>query len=583
MGEKNLISILWKIVKNLDTFKKNYNISHFIDDLATIKVVMKLKMFFSLFLGLTSVWANPFMDVLEERLTSVGRYFEQKPGFKYPFERDTTLNNLEVNIDKFALFLGNVDRLSSLKKIYSDFAYNQKLNLYNYDFAIGTEWEILPYPMIRDLGNFELVSWNSHFAKKLDLDSGVQSLDFFKKMDALTDTKAYAGNSLELFKTPNSLKEIKRRLALARNHVFMSSFLFQCDAGSEELIDLMIKKADEGVRIYLIIDKLFTIVDRKCVKRLRGTKVEIALKGGMLKIFHEKMFVFDGEYAIIDGQNMVAAQTLSDGYNNLINDTGVGIRGPLVQEIARHFIGYWKELKREIPKSIEDFYLKLNEDAISAQTNEELSLGLARRSGVCRFVTEKPGKQDRHIMPLYRAYARAAQNYIFFNMIDLRFERIGNKLGTNFLDEMTLLANNNPDLRVDMLTNQWKLPTDIYMPDGLAVDRNWFSFLITKPGTLLYSYPHKQIGKGLRRLSPNIENNNFHWWASAIYNHSKTMMIDNIATFIGSFNINSASNSASYEQVLVCHDEKLAREMQKSIVLDLVNSIPIPFSGVSNN
>jgi phosphatidylserine/phosphatidylglycerophosphate/cardiolipin synthase-like enzyme len=58
--------------------------------------------------------------------------------------------------------------------------------------------------------------------------------------------------------------------------------------------------------------------------------------------------------------------------------------------------------------------------------------------------------------------------------------------------------------------------------------------------------------------------------------HAKTMMIDNIATMIGSYNISGTSEKLSYEQVMVCHDEELAKEMQKSILQDILNSIPIP-------
>jgi phosphatidylserine/phosphatidylglycerophosphate/cardiolipin synthase-like enzyme len=68
---------------------------------------------------------------------------------------------------------------------------------------------------------------------------------------------------------------------------------------------------------------------------------------------------------------------------------------------------------------------------------------------------------------------------------------------------------------------------------------------------------------------------NLHWWASAIYVHSKTMMIDNLVTAIGSYNINSTSEHASYEQTLICHDQNLAEQMQRSILHDILNSIPI--------
>jgi phosphatidylserine/phosphatidylglycerophosphate/cardiolipin synthase-like enzyme len=290
------------------------------------------------------------------------------------------------------------------------------------------------------------------------------------------------------------------------------------------------------------------------------------------------MFVFDGEYAVVDGQNMTGIQTLSNGSNNLINDMGIGIEGPLVQEVAHRFIAHWKKAKRKkLPQRLSDFYAQKKSQAESFKSQEAIKEGINKKTGVCRLVTSDPGFKKRAILPMYFSYVQSAQNYLFFNQIDHRFQDVsGNSVGKSFLKEVIKAANGNKDLRVDMLTNQWKLPTEIKLPEGMGVKPTFFSFMISKPGKLIIEMPHLQIGTARENLLPLIEKNNFHWWASAIYMHAKTMMVDNIATFIGSYNINRGSENFSYEQVVVCHDEKLAQSMQKSIVQDLLNSIPIP-------
>jgi phosphatidylserine/phosphatidylglycerophosphate/cardiolipin synthase-like enzyme len=335
-------------------------------------------------------------------------------------------------------------------------------------------------------------------------------------------------------------------------------------------------KIQKGLQIYLIIDSTFTLADLTCVKKLRNIGVNLGLQGSLGKVFHEKMYVFDGEYAIVDGHNIVAAQTLSNGSNNLINDTGVGVIGPMVSEIAQRFIYHWQTLlKKPLPENILHFYAELKKTNEKYSQKEFIEDALLKKQGLCRLVTNTPGK-NKSILGTYKAYVQNAKNYIFFNMIDLRFEKIiGNSIGNDFLQLIAEKANNNPQMRIDMLSNHWKLPTDIALPKGVAARQTFFSQMITKPGQLILDRPHLQISKGKKFINEILVEDNFHWWASAIYVHSKTMMIDNLVTAIGSYNINSTSESSSYEQTLICHDQELADQMQKSILHDVLNSIPI--------
>lgn len=526
--------------------------------------------FLILFFMTSELRANPFLPALEMRQGASEFYFQQTPPFQYPFTQSSELNSLEVNIEKFAELLGS-NKLSAYKELFKTFNYDQKLNLYAYDFAVGSEWEFLPHPIVKDVNSINSKEWVSEFNSTLQENEGIHSADFIQSINELTGSEAYAGNEVEVLKTPHNFNTILARLEKARHHAFMSSFIFQCDAGSSEVLELMQKKIEQGVSIYLLIDKVFTLADRKCVKELKSIGVKLALVGGPLKIFHEKMYVFDGEYAVVDGQNMTGVQTLSNGSNNLINDIGVGIQGPLVQVIAHRFISHWNKSKQvRMPEKITEFY---DQKRIEAESFKSTTA----HEGLCRLVTSNPGIKNRKILSLYLRYIRAANNYIFFNLIDQRFQTVsGNTMGVNFIKEVINVANKKNNIRVDMLSNHWKLPTEIKLPEPLTVKPTLLSFIMSEPGKLLMKMPHLQISTGRKKLIPLINDAKFNWWASAIYMHAKTMMVDNLATMIGSYNINSGSENFSYEQVVVCHDEKLAQEMQKSIVQDLLNSIPIP-------
>jgi phosphatidylserine/phosphatidylglycerophosphate/cardiolipin synthase-like enzyme len=524
-----------------------------------------------------NAWSNPFEASFEYKQSDQTPYYSLKSPFVYPFEQASELNNYQLNLEKFSQLMGENEKLNQLKKIYQTFPYDQKINLYRYSFSVAPNWDILAYPLIDHIADENPKKWIGHFENSINEHDSIQDFKFIQSIDDLTQSISYSNNKTRLLKTPDSFDEILYQLNNAKNHVFMSSFLFQCDAGTEDLIKLMQTKVSQGVDIYLIIDKTFTLIDKKCAQRLKDTGAKVYLKGNKFQIFHEKMYVFDGEYAIVDGQNLLAAQTLSNGRNNLINDTAIGLQGPIVQEIALHFMRYWQESKLAISTSLKNFYALKKWEAQIYRSQEQIEKALAEKTGLCRLVVQKPGAKNKTIMPLYESYVKQAQKYLFFNMIDLRFERHGNKLGNDFIKLVIEKTNQNSDLRVDMLSNQWKAATDVVLPEDMATQQNWFSKIVIKPMFMLYKRPHLQITKGRKRFFKQLNNKaNFNWWASAMYNHSKTMMVDNVASFVGSFNINSASNKNSFEQVIVCHDQELTNEMQKGIVQDLINSIPIP-------
>jgi phosphatidylserine/phosphatidylglycerophosphate/cardiolipin synthase-like enzyme len=522
-----------------------------------------------------NLWANPFYPYFINSNDQKTTFYRQNPPFEDPIQRNKDLDNYQLNLEKLDQFL-QTEKLNHVESIYKSFNLNKKLNLYMYEFETGTTWDILPYPLVKKVDSIKPENWITHFENKTDELNIFQQTSFNEKINQITESKAFSNNELELLKTPDSYQKILQKIQTAKNHVFMSTFLFQCDAGSEQLLNILEEKIRTGLRFFLILDSTFTLADRKCLKKLKKIGVTLALQGSPNKIFHEKMYVFDGEYGIIDGQNIVAAQTLSNGHNNLINDTGVGIKGPMVGQIAQRFIYHWENLlKKNLPDDLKQFYdnLLIKDDKYS--TIPFVTDGLIKKQGVCRLVTNTPGIKNP-ILLMYKAYIESAKKYLFFNMIDLRFERnFGNLIGKEFLNFVSNKANSTPQMRIDMLTNHWKLPTDIALPKGLAAKPTLFSHVITKPGKLIIDLPYKQITKGKIYLEKLVKHQNFHWWASALYEHSKSIMIDNIITIIGSYNINNASENLSYEQTIVCHDEELAKQMQKSILQNQLNSIPI--------
>jgi phosphatidylserine/phosphatidylglycerophosphate/cardiolipin synthase-like enzyme len=521
--------------------------------------------------------SGPFENALVAR-EHAPNFFPQKAPIRYPFQQIDELNYFEIEPNKILSHLTE-NRLNALEDFYTTLPFDEKINLYQYVFPTGTSWDFLPYPLIPNGKIDHPETWITHF-KNHESKNGIHDLGLQLKLNQLTNSKAYAGNKVQILETPFSLYEIKTQLENATNHVLMSSFLLQCDAGSEPLLKLMEKKIQEGVAIYVMLDKKFTLADKKCPKRLKQIGVNLGLVGDGLTIFHEKMYIFDGERAIIDGHNLLAAQTLSNGTNNLINDRGIAIEGPLVQEIAQRFQYLWEETTgKNFSGYLQKFYQQKEKDAAPFKMEENLKQGLAKNQGVCRLVTNTPSNRSRNIYQTYEEYLELTQHYLFFNFIDMRFGKIGaNDFGNRFLAKVIEKVNENPGMRADMITNHWKLPTDVSLPKDLAVKRNWFNYLVTKPGTYLMAPPYKQVSKARQYINSRLDGGDLHWWTSSPYNHSKSIMFDNSVVIIGSYNLNVASEALSYEQAVVCHDQELVKQMQKVIVRDALNSLPMPLN-----
>jgi phosphatidylserine/phosphatidylglycerophosphate/cardiolipin synthase-like enzyme len=520
---------------------------------------------------------NPF-DKWGKRIESSAQTYAQKFPYKLPLQYNQTDLDLKLNLQKVTSTYPE-DALDKLYNEYYAIPFNEDNWVYQYPFDVKKQWEILPYSFVGDLHGTSPKKWIKEFNASADLP--LKDFNFhYYDLKKLTQSTAYAGNDLELLKTPRSFKKLMEKITSAKSHIFLSTFLFQCDAGTEDLLSLLKDKIKQGVLTYIIVDKTFTLTDRKCHKRLKSMGINVALHnaGKLTKIFHEKIFVVDGDYAIIDGQNLLAAQTKSNGTNNLLNDIGVGVKGPIVSVIAKRFLKHWKKASKvKMNPALQLFYKEQYRRAQSYTKKEAVKNAIDQTKGLCRLVGKEPSKDDRSIVNLYGQTINRSQHYLFFNYIDLIFEKYnGSLIGDQLLSSVIDHLNANPDLRVDMLTNTLRGPADYRLP-GEGVDHNLFSKIILFLGKLTTKKPY-EVGPDIRaKFNKLIHHKNLNWYSYAQYMHAKTMMADNIWTLIGSYNINESSQNDSYELVLACLDKNLAEEMQESIVIDALNSVPIKY------
>lgn len=181
---------------------------------------------------------------------------------------------------------------------------------------------------------------------------------------SLKVSRTYAPGQSGFLLLEHNNEALKWRLALI-DHATVSIdaqyFIWQDDVVGRLLFDRLLKAADRGVRVRLLVDDLiFTHKDRNIAAICQHPNFDIKIFnpgrvrdstlgaiGEFLLYFkelnrrmHNKLFVADNQLAIVGGRNIGNEYFgLSKKYN--FRDLDVLVIGPVVEEISRAFDVYW--------------------------------------------------------------------------------------------------------------------------------------------------------------------------------------------------------------------------------------------------
>jgi phosphatidylserine/phosphatidylglycerophosphate/cardiolipin synthase-like enzyme len=367
----------------------------------------------------------------------------------------------------------------------------------------------------------------------------------------------------------------------------------------------LIRKTKEGVKVFLIVEKVWTkLLMKKAMRRFRNSNVVILYASDLVNIemhrtalFHNKIWVFDQKTAIVGGQNIIQSENISSGYNHQNYDLDLLIEGPAVTDIARHSVELLKEyhFERKAPQEFVDFienYEKEIEERYITETMEKLrgeehykdllSNKDTRLKGVCRFVIQGPHTDRYAVSKAYIYYFKKAKYLIDLTTGKLKVDlendielsnytgwskRIWSQLRTDADNGIKInLINNGIDGGYGELSSYLKLK-------GLKNINN------KERSEMYYGISEKLDLKAAKRNYPFTsylqEKDNIEVWNYFQYMHAKSWMIDRFVVSIGSFNLDNWSSDRSQESVLICQDKKLAGEYEIEYTLGKVNSTPV--------
>lgn len=377
---------------------------------------------------------------------------------------------------------------------------------------------------------------------------------------------------------------------LAKESISLEYYIFAKDESGKLVTDALLKRASEGIKVRVLVDKQGAAFDEFDTYELkqRGVEVKVYNDGGYFRMGasnrdHRKILMIDGKEVISGGRNIENTYfDLSAKYDFLDRDTWV--KGPIVSQIQADFDAIWnddlstervrpdlsdvlKRLSRHIDpnRAVSTWNARVNAAIQFASTDAKLDdlavkvreeggrewRNLSTSVGRVYYTSDRPrlGKANRFSWALLESLLVHANHAA---LCEVSYVTLGD-LGYRFLENLK-----HGGIQVTLLTNS-----------AFTSDANITSFFMTKDAvkmdelglkTLvsLGQFPADQVNL---KLLPEAATN------PPIYGiHSKSCVTDSGSTFIGSFNFDPRSLHENIENGFVFPENpEIAKQTRDSI------------------
>ncbi|WP_127716326.1 phosphatidylserine/phosphatidylglycerophosphate/cardiolipin synthase family protein [Halobacteriovorax sp. HLS] len=380
---------------------------------------------------------------------------------------------------------------------------------------------------------------------------------------------------------PLSLAKRLEIIESAKNSIELEFFIYDLDFASQLITKALIKKAQEGVRVRMLIDFSLPVFKLKPIYasflKERGVEVKYYNTSELYKIFsvqhrsHRKLLIVDDIKVITGGRNISNDYfNLSQNYNFL--DSDIYLEGEISKSIRESFDVYWNS--------------KLAEDSglTSKVTNEELQKAKAfinisetdkaldenvnilkkdilknEESFACNditFVTDLPGVslENRRVYKTLEVLLQKTEARVFAESPYFVLRKDG-------LDLLQKMDSRNINLTV--LTN------GLYSTDAYYTISALYNVLDDLENTKINLFSYNGKRPAIKYELP-VENSTR--WGT----HSKRAIIDSDTFVIGTYNIDPRSANLNSELIIVCKGNvELVEHTMSDMSARVKNSLPI--------
>ncbi len=236
---------------------------------------------------------------------------------------------------------------------------------------------------------------------------------------------------------------LKQKLINAKESICMSFYIIQNDELANDILSILIQKAKEGIKVWLLYDYLGAkSINKKLIKELKKNKAEVSafekfdmyhFMNALNYRYHRKITVIDGKYGFIGGMNLGKEYNHQSKKFGFWRDTHLMIEGEGIVSLTNIFkkdwyyaTGKWLEFSYNYDKIaekglvasvesgvdhrdaiIKEIYFKLINSAkkniyitapyLMLEPDLELSLITAAKTGVDVKIL-LPGKPDKFLI-----------------------------------------------------------------------------------------------------------------------------------------------------------------------------------------
>lgn len=304
----------------------------------------------------------------------------------------------------------------------------------------------------------------------------------------------------------------------AKESIYLETYIWKGDEVGQAFKDHLVRKAEEGVEVYVIFDQFANMVVParfKVFPECIHTLEYIAIRSP-LQIFdprryaldHRKLLVVDGSTAFIGGYN------IGKVYATMWRDTHLRIEGPVAADLAQSLTGFWN-LHHKPQQYIKRHYSRHFDPLINLHETNALRLTFPIRDMYIEAIT----RAEHHI---YLTDAYFVPDQVL-------------------LDSLKAAAQRGVDVQVLVPWTSNHVITD-WLARG-----NFTECLLG--GVRIFAYHHML--------------------------HAKTCTIDGQWSTIGTANLDRLSSVGNYEINVEVYSEKLAWQMEELFERDLSNAFEL--------
>ena len=508
-----------------------------------------------------------------------------------------------LDSEQFVKQSGSEDFLEAVYSFYSQCLFDDKSETYDRPYRYLSCWGNLFYPPIKKLEQ-KLSFYHSQFSEDFD-PKKVESIyfdpEFQKQLDRETQTDLTYGNELRaLFNGAESYPEKLRLTSEAKSILYIAVMSIVADETGRELVKNIVNAKHAGVDVRLITEGFYTFsISNFCMGILERegipvVRVDDKSLDKLDRMFHNKIWIRDGEEAIMGGMNVLNYQNKSSGFNFLNRDTDILVRGPAVTDLLKSFINLWKKYDKE------NRGIELGETILLNRLEEEQATGVrgndnyarwlgdpeTRMNGICRTAVQGNNAEPQNIATLLIRYLEGAEISFYMTSPEIEFD-----LDSSVPKRIDRLAGL---MRKKVSTKEFYLAYITNGIDGGLGETNAFMKSRIKDSQMMgetfwedllipmIDNDNREVNKRVRKaISPLIQAgmNGFQYFN---YIHAKVFYFDRLLVGIGSWNFDSYSADNNHESAIFCLDEKLRIQIEEHMVLDMINSVPIILSQSSH-